>query len=109
MLAALLSRGWLATAGDSCVLGPRAQGFASLAIDLAALARARRPMIRLCPDWTVGEPHLGGGLGAAICASLVAASWVTPAERRRGLVVTAAGRRGLSGLLGLDVLTPARE
>ena len=99
---AMLGAGWLEGDADACVLGPSAaSGFASLGVDLGAVRASRRPPIRLCLDWTVRRPHLGGGLGAAVCSSLLGRGWITRAERRRGVVVTAAGKEGLREVFGL--------
>jgi len=64
-----------------------AEGSAFLArigIDIGALGGARRPLCRLCLDWSERKSHLGGALGAAILDHIVAAGW---AERGEGRVI----------------------
>jgi DNA-binding transcriptional ArsR family regulator len=77
--------------------------FAELAVDVAGLRRARRPLTRACLDWTERRPHLAGGLGAALASALLERRWVTRRPGSRGLEVTVAGRQGLAGWIGLDV------
>ena len=57
------------------------------------LAPTRRPLTRLCLDWSERRYHLAGALGAALTRRLFEIRWI---ERRAGRVVrvTADGRRG---------------
>jgi DNA-binding transcriptional ArsR family regulator len=102
VLDAIVSLGWLERADQAYAPGPGSQnGFSRLDINLEEIRHSRRPMIRTCLDWTARRPHLGGGLGAALCSSLFDRGWVTRAEWGRGLVVTGAGQRGLDRVLGI--------
>ncbi len=103
MLEAMLAGHWLEEAGGSCVLGSKSTGFAELGIDLGVVGRSRRPPLRVCVDWTARRPHLGGGLGAALCLALFDRGWIERAERRRGLVVTELGKRGFRETFRIDV------
>jgi DNA-binding transcriptional ArsR family regulator len=62
-----------------------------------ALEPTRRPLTRLCLDWTEGRYHLAGALGAALTRRLFEMHWI---ERTSGRAVrvTANGRRGLRSL-----------
>ena len=64
---------------------------------------SRRPLLRLCLDWTERRPHLGGRLGAAIASALLDRGCVTPGQRRRTLMVTAAGSTFLRDEFGVDL------
>ncbi|HUK94134.1 MAG TPA: winged helix-turn-helix domain-containing protein [Gaiellaceae bacterium] len=84
------------------VLGPRAAArCAELGIDLAALERQRRPVVRGCLDWSERELHVAGGLGAALTARMFELGWIRRRERNRSVEVTDEGRARLSAELGL--------
>ncbi|HET8874216.1 MAG TPA: helix-turn-helix domain-containing protein [Gaiellaceae bacterium] len=79
--------------------GPR---FAELGIDLEALVRARRPLIRGCLDWSERELHVAGALGAALTARLFELGSISRHEGSRAVIVTGSGRDLLSQF-GVDV------
>src|SRR5438105_2999690 len=72
--------------------------FERLGVDLEALPRGGRPLVRVCTDWTERRPHLAGALGAAVCAAALANGWVAPRPTSRALVVTPLGKRRLDEL-----------
>src|SRR3954452_23465069 len=57
--------------------------FASLGVDLARLERARRPLCRLCLDWSERRAHLGGALGALVFDHILAGGWAVHEPRTR--------------------------
>jgi DNA-binding transcriptional ArsR family regulator len=61
------------------------------------LSPTRRPLTRLCLDWSERRYHLAGALGAALTRRLFEMRWI---ERTSGRAVrvTAEGRRGLRSL-----------
>ncbi|KOX09822.1 ArsR/SmtB family transcription factor [Streptomyces sp. NRRL B-3648] len=62
----------------------------------------RRPAASSCLDWTERRRHLGGLVGARLCARALAESWVVrPEGGGRALLVTRAGEKALGELLGL--------
>lgn len=63
-------------------------------LDLAALEQARRPLCRLCLDWSERRSHLAGGLGAAILSKLQSNGWAKREKDSRAIRFTAAGRAG---------------
>ncbi|MFD0358800.1 ArsR/SmtB family transcription factor [Streptomyces sp. NPDC127110] len=72
-------------------------------VDVAGAGR--RPLVSSCLDWTERRRHLGGLVGARLCARALGEGWVVrPEGGGRGLLVTPAGEEALGGLLGL---TPA--
>ncbi|MBK0329951.1 helix-turn-helix transcriptional regulator [Brachybacterium sp. MASK1Z-5] len=74
-------------------LGPRADdAFGALGIDLADLERRRRPLLRVCSDWTEQRHHLAGGLGAAVAEAFVDRGWVARRADARDLAVREPGR-----------------
>ncbi|MBV9884475.1 MAG: winged helix-turn-helix transcriptional regulator [Sphingomonadaceae bacterium] len=56
--------------------------FAGLGVDLDALEQARRPLCRLCLDWSERRGHLGGALGAALLELMAEQSWLRREEGR---------------------------
>ena len=83
--------------------GPRARDwFARLGVDLGALEPGRRPLLRVCIDWTERREHLAGALGAAVCAAVLERGWALRRPSSRALRVTPLGERELRRL-GIDV------
>lgn len=73
------------TTGETPEVTTEGRAFlAGIGIDMGALGSARRPLCRLCLDWSERKSHLGGALGAAILDHIVAAGW---AERGEGRVI----------------------
>jgi DNA-binding transcriptional ArsR family regulator len=72
-------------------------------LDLEALTRLRRPLIRYCVDWSEQRHHLAGALGAAIAERTLELGWITRARRGRAVHVTDAGREGLREAFGLQL------
>jgi hypothetical protein len=75
--------------------------FERFGIEIAALEAGRRPLLRCCLDWTERREHLGGSLGAALATHLLERDWLRRQREARTLLVTTAGRRGLTRVLGL--------
>ncbi|MFJ3881648.1 ArsR/SmtB family transcription factor [Streptomyces sp. NPDC090077] len=62
----------------------------------------RRPLASSCLDWTERRRHLGGLVGARLCARALGEGWVVrPEGGGRGLLVTAGGEAALGRLLGI--------
>jgi DNA-binding transcriptional ArsR family regulator len=72
--------------------------FAGLGVEVDSLPPGRRPLVRVCTDWTERREHLAGMLGAAICASMLRTGWVVRRPTSRALDVTPRGEAGLRGL-----------
>ena len=99
---ALLERGWLEHEADAYTLPARGRrAFARLGLDVSALEHGRRPLLRSCLDWTERREHVGGALGAALASELLELDWLRRERGTRALLVTRAGRRGLSDTFGL--------
>jgi DNA-binding transcriptional ArsR family regulator len=101
---ALVDRGALEAGGDTTFrLGARAdEVLRPLGVDLATVAgaRSRRPLVRVCVDWTERRPHLAGRLGAALQEALVGRGWVVRREGHRAVLLTAEGEEELHRRLG---------
>lgn len=61
--------------------------FREIGIDVDLLRTGRRPLIRICMDWSEQRHHLAGALGAAVLTRMVDLGWVTCREGGRDLRV----------------------
>jgi DNA-binding transcriptional ArsR family regulator len=105
---ALIREGTLCEGAGSFTISSRGhERLRALHIDtvavLAAARRTRRPLTRVCLDWTERRPHLAGALGAALAARLLDAGWFERCPGTRALRVTALGRRAMNAEFGLRV------
>ena len=74
---------------------------AAFGIDIGQLAAHRRPLCRVCLDWSERRSHLAGALGAAILDRMIALGWLRRNDSGRDLVVTPSGRTGFDEAFGL--------
>jgi DNA-binding transcriptional ArsR family regulator len=82
-------RGMIVRRDGTYVTGPSAErGFAALGVDLEALARVRRPLIRGCLDWSERELHVAGALGAALTARLFELGAIKRRDGSRAVAIT---------------------
>ena len=101
---ALTARQAIGELDGAWVLGSAgAAVFGELGIDVAAVPRRTRPLLRPCMDWTERRYHLAGGLGAALAAELAGRGWTRRLEGSRIITVTPDGSAGLNAWLGLDL------
>jgi DNA-binding transcriptional ArsR family regulator len=101
---ALTARQAIGETDGAWVLGPgSAAVFGELGIDVAAVPRRTRPLLRPCMDWTERRHHLAGGLGVALAAELAGRGWIRRIDGSRIVTVTPDGSAGLDGWLGLDL------
>ncbi|HUN34279.1 MAG TPA: helix-turn-helix transcriptional regulator [Trebonia sp.] len=86
------------------VLGPRGpQVLGQLGLDVVALRRKSRPLLRACMDGTERRHHVAGSVGQAITDEFLRRDWVRRQEGTRIVTLTPAGCAGLSAWLDLDV------
>jgi DNA-binding transcriptional ArsR family regulator len=99
---ALLGRGLLLEEGRGYRTTPRGEAhLLSWGVQVQALRQGRRPFALSCLDWSERRPHLGGALGAALLARLLALAFVVRLPEGRAARLTVAGRRALEAELGL--------
>lgn len=100
-LAALLERERVLRVVDEHTYAVAAHGEAWLAaqlrLEVAELARGRRPLARRCLDWTERRPHLAGALGAAVLDHFLQARWLMRTSSR-ALRITPLGKARLARL-----------
>jgi DNA-binding transcriptional ArsR family regulator len=107
---ALVAQGHVELAGDAGILTD--SGIAQLArlgIDVAPLLarrtrRSGRVLCRPCLDWSERRPHLGGIVGAAICAHSMQQGWTRRLEETRAVLVTPKGRCVFHDRLGVSAI-----
>jgi DNA-binding transcriptional ArsR family regulator len=76
--------------------------FREFGIDVAALARERRPLCRACLDWSMRRHHLAGALGAAILRRCLELRWARRDKASRVVNFSASGEKALRSQFGLS-------
>ncbi|MET0975303.1 MAG: winged helix-turn-helix domain-containing protein [Leifsonia sp.] len=100
LLDALERRGVVSRVDGVALTAAGADRLADLGIDVDAIRGSRRPVARLCLDWTERRSHLAGGVGAALCAVFLDRGWIRRGSGR-AIAVTDAGRGALFTEFGL--------
>jgi DNA-binding transcriptional ArsR family regulator len=99
---ALVGRGWLDPGdGGWTVTAGGVQSFGALGVSIEELRAGRRPLTRVCVDWSERRPHVAGALGAALASRLFERRWIERRPGVRAVAVTDAGRDGLAEWLGV--------
>ncbi|NHT77348.1 ArsR family transcriptional regulator [Rhizobium sp. PP-F2F-G38] len=80
--------------------------FCDFGIDLATTHRPKRPVCRMCLDWSERRPHMAGRLGTALLTRTIELGWVMRTPNSRTLKITPAGHRGFADMIG-RALTPS--
>jgi DNA-binding transcriptional ArsR family regulator len=60
----------------------------------------RRPLCRICLDWSERRPHLGGRVGAALRDRAIELGWIELRPHTRAVTLTEAGRAGFGQTFG---------
>jgi DNA-binding transcriptional ArsR family regulator len=98
---ALIARGHVELSADAGVVTKTGVSFLNrLGIDLSS-PRGKRVFCRPCLDWSERRQHLGGFVGAAICAHCFAAGWIRRAGDTRVVAVTPKGQRAFRENFGI--------
>lgn len=93
---ALLAKGAIVRYESTFELAPVGGSFfRKFDIDVEALCKARRCVVRACMDWTERRHHLAGSLGAALLDVFIFRDWLRRNPRDRALQITQAGRHSL--------------
>lgn len=74
-----------------------------IALDTRKPASSKRMLCRPCLDWSERRPHIGGALGAALCAHCLTVGWIRRVEGSRAVSVTTKGRQKFREYFGVDV------
>ena len=91
---ALVSRRYLELApGGIVVTSTGRRFFSDAGIDVGSLAASRRPVCRVCLDWSARRHHLAGSLGAAILDLALDRRWARREKSSRIVTFSATGGR----------------
>src|SRR3954471_5114988 len=82
LLESLRRKGLVEGEQEVVLTGPGQAFFTGLGVDLARLRKQRRPICRLCLDWSERRAHLGGALGAALLDLMTERAWLRREEGR---------------------------
>jgi DNA-binding transcriptional ArsR family regulator len=78
--------------------------FSRIGVDVAALSAGRgargRVLCRPCLDWSERRPHIGGSVGAALCALSFEEDWIRRVKGTRAVSVTPKGHRVFRETIG---------
>src|SRR5262245_6434588 len=81
--------------------------FARIGIDIATLSAGRgtrgRVLCRPCLDWSERRPHIGGSVGAALCALSLEEDWIRRVKGTRAVSVTPKGHRVFRETIGAQL------
>jgi DNA-binding transcriptional ArsR family regulator len=98
----LVASGWLDPGDGGWTVTDRGvEAFGELGVGVEELRAGRRPLTRVCVDWSERRPHIAGALGAALASRLFERRWIERRPGVRAIAVTDAGRGGLAEWLGV--------
>lgn len=97
---ALAAAGLIAVRGEGATLSGAGEEFVhGFGIDLEPLRKARRPLCRLCLDWSARRNHLAGALGAAFLERIYALKWARRETDSRAVSFSRRGEAAFDKLL----------
>lgn len=103
MFDSMATRGYLHVARDEIGLTEAGVSFVSaFGIDVARLQKSKRPLCRVCLDWSERRSHLSGALGAALLARFQELDWVRRPPDSRLVQFTPVGQPGFEKTFGRD-------
>jgi hypothetical protein len=73
--------------------------FTGFGIDVEALEHGRRPLCRVCLDWSERRYHIAGALGSQLLGRLFEKGWARREKNSRIVHFTPKGRQDFSKLL----------
>jgi DNA-binding transcriptional ArsR family regulator len=100
----LQQRGMLRVVGEGAELTTAGtERMKQLGIDVVSLANKRRPLCRVCLDWSVRRHHLAGALGAAILDLCFDRRWAKRIRHSRVVTFTAPGALAMKTNFGVRI------
>jgi DNA-binding transcriptional ArsR family regulator len=97
----LARRRWIELAGnDVSISASGRRNFTDFGIDLDDLASQRRPLCRICVDWSERRHHLAGSLGVALLSRITDLKWAKRENNSRIVRFTPQGEKALLSWLG---------
>ncbi|MFK7941163.1 MAG: ArsR/SmtB family transcription factor [Roseovarius sp.] len=71
-------------------------------IDVHTLRAKRRPLCKVCLDWSERRSHLSGALGAAMLTQVQALEWAQPVQGSRMIIFSAKGAQAFERLFPIE-------
>jgi DNA-binding transcriptional ArsR family regulator len=100
----MAAQGWLVVdVGGPALSSAGRRWCARCQFDCAPAPRSRRPLLRLCLDWTERRHHIGGHFGAALARGLFDRGYLRRDRVRRVVVATPPGLDFLKRELAIDL------
>jgi DNA-binding transcriptional ArsR family regulator len=100
----LVANGLVTRVGNSFELTDQGAVFlGDLGVEVDDARKARRVFARACQDWTEGEAHIGGALGAKLYDYFHDHRWIRKNEEYREVYVLPKGRKNFSSVFGLEL------
>jgi DNA-binding transcriptional ArsR family regulator len=100
----MAAEGWLTLGEEGPALSAAGEDWcARHGVDCAPKAASRRPLLRLCLDWTERRHHIGGHVGAALARSLFDRGFLRRQPGNRAVSVTPPGAQFLRQALAIDL------
>ncbi len=94
MLESLIEKGLVLGQSDHLSLTEKGQVFvSSFGIDMASLAKIRRPLCKSCLDWSARRNHLAGSLGTALLNRFYELNWAKRQMGSRAIIFSASGEK----------------
>ncbi len=94
--------GWINGGGETPHLTEKGEtGLERFGIDLAAIAKKRRPLCRSCLDWSVRRSHLAGSVGAELLKRFYTLKWAKRVDGTRIVQFSKSGEQALRRQFGL--------
>lgn len=94
----LVTQGHIKTSGKSFELTKKGDMFLTgLGVDLTKAHQTRRVFARACQDWTEGEAHLGGALGAGLFQYFEEHNWLKRNPEYREVYLLPKGKKNFKG------------
>lgn len=77
--------------------------FLELGVDMEGLNSTRRPLLRICPDWSEGCAHIGGTLAARLFEHFCNKGWLKRTKGLRAVVLSPRGRMAFLKHFGMEI------
>ncbi|MBK1841312.1 helix-turn-helix transcriptional regulator [Azospirillum sp. YIM B02556] len=87
--------------GGALVTGSGHDFLSGLGLAFPDAGGTRRPLCRVCLDWSERRSHLAGRLGAALLSCSLERGWIVRIPDSRAVAITEAGSQGFATVFGI--------
>jgi DNA-binding transcriptional ArsR family regulator len=98
----LESRGYIALGDGAAALTDPGKRFLCEAVGIELARGGKRPLCRLCLDWSERRPHLAGRVGAELCRRAFEQGWIERVRDSRAVAVTPIGRSAFAEVFRIE-------